>query len=297
MSYALSLGTAQLGLDYGITNTNGKVVGEQATQILRSLKQHGFKYIDTAFGYGDSEQILGSHAKYIHDLKISTKLPSFSKSRRDISLSSFWDSSFQTSRSRLKALPIDTLYLHDIADFSPSNYGECCDWLLSKKDNNDFSRVGASIYCPDDLELIPLDLVDVIQLPVSLFNQTFLHSNLLPGLLHNGISLQARSIFMQGALLVKTDQLPPFFSDDFKSHHAHWIKRFDQAQTTALVESLSFIRDLGLFESSVVGVSTFREFLDISHASSLTARLGNEHSMISWAVDSDINPSNWPSAT
>ena len=53
------LGTAQLGLDYGITNQNGKPSIETALDIIKTSLDNNITIFDTARGYGDSEKILG----------------------------------------------------------------------------------------------------------------------------------------------------------------------------------------------------------------------------------------------
>ena len=54
----LSIGTAQLGLDYGITNKKGKPSIEEAISLLDMAWDHNIKLLDTAQGYGDAEEVL-----------------------------------------------------------------------------------------------------------------------------------------------------------------------------------------------------------------------------------------------
>ncbi len=56
----LGLGTAQFGLDYGISNTGGQVGLEEAVRIAETASANGLKTIDTAHAYGSSEQVLGT---------------------------------------------------------------------------------------------------------------------------------------------------------------------------------------------------------------------------------------------
>ena len=61
----LVLGTAQLGLDYGITNTNGKPKLTQSLEIIKQALDNDINIFDTARAYGDSEYILGlANEKY-----------------------------------------------------------------------------------------------------------------------------------------------------------------------------------------------------------------------------------------
>ena len=55
----MTLGTAQFGMDYGITNSNGQVHLDDAIEIIRSAIAEGIEYIDTAAAYGNSDKVIG----------------------------------------------------------------------------------------------------------------------------------------------------------------------------------------------------------------------------------------------
>ena len=59
----LSLGTAQLGLSYGINNTDGKPDEKKAFEILDCALENGINTLDTAAAYGESEQVIGRWLK------------------------------------------------------------------------------------------------------------------------------------------------------------------------------------------------------------------------------------------
>ena len=54
-----SLGTVQLGMDYGINNPQGRPGREASFEILDTALQLGVNSLDTAVGYGDSERLIG----------------------------------------------------------------------------------------------------------------------------------------------------------------------------------------------------------------------------------------------
>ena len=60
---ALSLGTVQLGLSYGINNADGKPSQETANAILNAALDGGINTLDTAGAYGDSEVVIGNWLK------------------------------------------------------------------------------------------------------------------------------------------------------------------------------------------------------------------------------------------
>ena len=55
------LGTVQFGLNYGINNTRGKVPVQEVHRILDYAYSKGIMTLDTAAGYGDSEEIIGDY--------------------------------------------------------------------------------------------------------------------------------------------------------------------------------------------------------------------------------------------
>ena len=55
----ITLGTAQFGSDYGISNKLGKPNEKTIHSILDFSVKNGINTFDTAAGYGESEEILG----------------------------------------------------------------------------------------------------------------------------------------------------------------------------------------------------------------------------------------------
>ena len=74
----IGLGTAQWGMDYGISNSGLKTDITEVSNILSFAHKTGIKLIDTASLYGDAESVLGKQ-KIDHFL-IVTKTPQFAQS-------------------------------------------------------------------------------------------------------------------------------------------------------------------------------------------------------------------------
>ena len=80
MNNKIALGTAQFGLDYGINNKRGKIPFSEVEQIIKLAYDNGIEILDTAFSYGDSEDVIGSILeKNNFKFNIVTKLPSDAK--------------------------------------------------------------------------------------------------------------------------------------------------------------------------------------------------------------------------
>ena len=77
----LVLGTAQLGLNYGIANKTGKPDLATARDIVSAAWEGGIRYFDTAQAYGESEQVLGD---LLSDLGIGNEVHIITKPSPDI---------------------------------------------------------------------------------------------------------------------------------------------------------------------------------------------------------------------
>ena len=57
----LVIGTAQFGMDYGISNQTGKVKYSDVKDILNFAYLNKISFVDTARSYGDSESVLAQY--------------------------------------------------------------------------------------------------------------------------------------------------------------------------------------------------------------------------------------------
>ena len=55
----LALGTAQFGMDYGLSNKEGQTHKNEVFEILKYASKNKISLLDTAPSYGNSESILG----------------------------------------------------------------------------------------------------------------------------------------------------------------------------------------------------------------------------------------------
>src|ERR1700720_3931908 len=69
----LGLGTAQFGLDYGVTNTGGKVAEWHVRTILDTAAARGIQLLGTAAGYGAAEAVIGRTLAGPDEFRIVTK--------------------------------------------------------------------------------------------------------------------------------------------------------------------------------------------------------------------------------
>ena len=184
----LVLGTAQFGMNYGINNASGQVTPKEVNEILIEAGKCGVGYIDTAYGYGNSEEVLGnSEALHYYPFKVISKY-----AKNSLTPLEQYDAS-------LKRLKVDKLYAYMVHNFPTyKNNPEIWDEFLELKGSGKVERIGFSIYSPDELEYI-LDYnleADIIQVPYNILDRQF--EAWFPLLKEKGIEVHTRSAFLQG---------------------------------------------------------------------------------------------------
>ncbi len=76
----LGLGTAQFGLNYGVSNEEGRIPIEKVRSLLEIAHENGICVLDTAYEYGDSETVLGETIREDYLFRVISKLPQLKKS-------------------------------------------------------------------------------------------------------------------------------------------------------------------------------------------------------------------------
>ena len=205
----LVLGTAQFGLEYGIANPFGRPTLSAVREILDCARRCAVGMLDTAIAYGDSETRLGKLGTSGFD--VVTKLPSVPPGCDDVS--AWVRDMIEGSLRRLGAAELYGLLLHRPADLLATGGTALADALLEAKSSGRVRKIGVSIYEPDDLFAIarvcPLDLV---QAPFNLLDRRLVTSSWLERLRLQGTEIHARSIFLQGLLLMPRHNIPTKFA-------------------------------------------------------------------------------------
>lgn len=204
----LALGTAQFGMSYGIANRGGQVTRNSARDILALARHSGVHTIDTAISYGDSECVLGDIG--VHDWDVITKLPALPSECADVD--AWVQHHLQGSLLRLGQDRAHGLLLHRPEQLSGPLGAELLQALLKAKAQGQTQKIGVSIYEPDELDRIPqIGSLDLVQAPMNVLDKRLLTSGWLEWLREAGIEIHARSIFMQGLLLMQPSERPAKF--------------------------------------------------------------------------------------
>jgi aryl-alcohol dehydrogenase-like predicted oxidoreductase len=284
----LILGTAQFGQNYGITNVTGKVSEVEIKSIFKNARSNQIHTLDTASSYGDSEKVLGNIG--ISDFDVITKLPSIGSSTSKIYEN--YENVIVSSLKDLKISCIETVLLHRPEELL-SFYGDAIyDALRKLKDHGLVNRIGISIYSPKLLDDInPKYLFDVIQVPLNVFDRRIISSGWLPRLSQMGVSVIARSVFLQGILLTQVNDLPAYFSQ-WRPHFKQWIEFYQENGLSALEASLQFIVQVPEIDKIIVGIESERQLTEVVRAINNPVIIKSNHLE---TADLDlISPVHWP---
>lgn len=286
----LALGTAQFGLAYGIANQKGKVSCDQVAQILRVAKTAGVDTLDTAIAYGDSEARLGEIG--VQEWKVITKLPSLPSQNPSIRSIRHWVYDLcSASCERLKVQKVYGLLLHRPMDLLEPHGSEIYTALKELQVEGKVEKIGVSIYAPEDLEaLYPQFSFGIVQAPFNGLDQRIVRSGWLARLKSEGVEVHARSIFLQGLLLMRPESRPTQFArwSHLWNRFHNWLRESKLTPLQACLGCALYERG---FDRIIVGVDS------LSHLQEILNTLQTD--LPSWPVDlvSDdldlIHPSRW----
>lgn len=193
MMSKLILGTAQIGMDYGVNNSLGKIRKEDAFKILNLAYQSGIEYLDTAPVYGDAQKIIGEFHKSNPSIifKIISKIPlGYSIEKIEELVDIF--------RNEMHVDYISVLHFHSISDYSKINQRKLADLIEKLKSSKKVLSFGVSIYENEEFEKINNSKIDIIQLPFNLLDNINVRGDLLSRIKNEGKIIHSRSVFLQG---------------------------------------------------------------------------------------------------
>ena len=281
----LAVGTAQFGMNYGITNTSGQPSIRECRNILELAGSAGITHIDTAALYGNSEEVLGellsaSNYNFIVNTKISLPTPQNSIQRQT-----------QKAMGRLKMPALDSVMLHSIDAATLDVWQN----LIALSDANVIGKFGASVYTPEQCRHLieQCRQIGIVQVPLNLFDQRFLAPSLISQLKVQNIEIHSRSLFLQGILLSEHNSLPSYFApykDAFQ--RIETLHRKLNVSSLQLAMALTHMaKDIDIF---VVGICQEKQLVQILEAYHSSKQLSFDLQSLKHEQPELINPVNWP---
>jgi aryl-alcohol dehydrogenase-like predicted oxidoreductase len=261
----LALGTAQFGLDYGISNHGGRVTLPVAGAIIEYARSHGIDTIDTAMGYGESEQILG--ALNVRDMRVITKLPNLPAGTQNVT--EWVHHQIDGSLERLSLERLDSVLLHRPLQLLDTQGLELAAALRHLKATGKVEKIGVSVYDPDCLAAI-MDIcpVDIVQAPLNLIDSRLVKSGWLATLNKSGVEVHVRSLFLQGLLLMTPENRPAQFFK-WSPIWRVWDNWLDQqGDIDPVTACLAFARQFEEIDRLVIGIDSVTQLAEVVAAMS-----------------------------
>ena len=198
----IALGTVQFGLDYGISNTRGRIPDNEIFDILNFAHKKSITILDTSNQYGDSEIVIG---KYLAGKKSDFDIVSKFTLKENGELVAIVDAALD----RLKITSLYGYLYHDFKSFldNPHSWEK----LRNIREHGKIKKIGFSLYHTSELEILlkrEIDF-DIIQIPYNVFDQRF--NEYFAELKKNNVEIHSRSVFLQGLVFTKADSLHEYF--------------------------------------------------------------------------------------
>lgn len=259
----LGLGTVQFGLDYGVSNAAGRTPESEVASILRLAADNGISLLDTAAGYGCSEEVLGRSIPAGHEFSIVTKTPPLRLGESGDDYIERIRRTFLASVEKLGRRPLYAVLTHRADDLLSPHGERLMEALLDWKRQGLVAKVGASVYDSQQIDAILARYpVEIVQLPISVLDQRLLVSGHLAGLKTAGIEVHARSVFLQGLLLMTPDAVPAYFFP-IKAELAAYREWIEGQGLSPMQAALGFVLGLPELDHVILGVNSAEQLREI----------------------------------
>ena len=285
----LGLGTVQFGTDYGLNSLDGQVRPQEVKKILNYARSKQIVLLDTAPAYGNSEEILGGINN--SEFQVVTKTRHFDTLKITNDEVSLLNKDFNNSLKKLNQIKIYGLLIHNADDLLKPGGEKILDLLQKFKQTNKLMKVGVSVYDHIKLHSILDNFdIDMVQLPFNIIDRRMLDSGMLASLYKKGIEVHARSVFLQGLLLMSAKLMPSKFNR-WNNLWKLWHEWLHDNRISPVEASVRYAISFSEISKVLVGVDSVNQLKEIYKASSGTLpKIPDELQ----TADADLlNPSNW----
>jgi aryl-alcohol dehydrogenase-like predicted oxidoreductase len=290
----LVLGTAQLGMPYGVANMTGQPDSATLQNIVATAWGCGVRLFDTAPAYGKSEEVLG---QAIANLSLCEEAGVISKFDFNSANPGRLLQEIESSRARLKVPQLwgGLLHSEEQLDDWIDSVGEV---LTQARRSGLVARIGVSIYSPARaLQALQLDNVDLVQVPANIFDRRMERAGVFAKARERGKDVFIRSVYLQGLALMPAGAVPERIPQGRKAVSA--LQQFcAEHKTEPRHFAINYVRQLAPSARLIIGaetVSQARENCAAFEREPVTDTLAQAWNC-RWPEDVDalIDPRGWP---
>jgi aryl-alcohol dehydrogenase-like predicted oxidoreductase/spore coat polysaccharide biosynthesis protein SpsF (cytidylyltransferase family) len=298
-----TLGTAQLGMEYGVVNDQGKPAVDQAVAMVRRAIAHGVTTLDTARAYGTAEEVLGKAlgGAWASRVEVVTKLDlsGLPANADEAQVRSQVDNSIALSCQALGTSRLAVVLLHRWQDRDSWN-GAAWRRLLELREEGRVAVLGASVYRTNEaLEALGDPAIEHLQIPMNVLDWRWEAAGVdRMAASRPGVVVHARSVLLQGVLAHSANRWPVV--EGFRALECSQIlerlaAEFGRESITDLC--LAYVRSLAWVTSVVVGCESMdqiEENLRLCRTPKLSPEQCEQlRKLMPRAPENFLNPSKW----
>lgn len=273
----LTLGTVQLGIPYGVANKHGQPNAERSHELLDYALKHGITSLDTARQYGASEEVIGSFGQ-VSEFFITTKFKLSNEALTNIKRAiEEAETSVRESCKMLRIDKIPILLLHANTNQDFGLVAQILPTIVKDLQHKGLIEEGGiSVFKPEEVEYLKgLESITAIQAPMNLMDTRLLQGDTLMELAEKKVKIFIRSIYLQGLLVMKNEEVPAHLSEAIK--YKNNLEKIAGDCGLSMKElAFSFVRETPGVSSIVVGsdnISQLKENILLINTPSLTAEV------------------------
>ena len=297
------LGTAQLGMPYGIANRIGCPSEEEAQSILRFALANGIDQFDTARAYGVAERRIGAAlSRCENPIRVYTKLAPLTEVADEAPVREVIravEASVMRSCHALRRRRLDVLLFHRAADLSRWQ-GAALAHAAALQQEGIVGELGVSVYDPEDAVRCAADpRVRHLQIPFNLLDKRWADPAFLQAMDRRpDLAVHARSVFLQGLLISEAKLWPGWAASS-----TCVAKRIGELCRTlgrrnAIDLCIAYVRAFPWVSTLVLGAESREQLstlLDMSRERSLsTGEADQVRAAIPDVPARLLNPAEWP---
>jgi aryl-alcohol dehydrogenase-like predicted oxidoreductase len=287
----IGLGTVQFGLDYGISNGRGRTGSVEVARILEVARAHGIQVLDTAPAYGASEAVLGACRAARSGFRIVTKTPKFDQAADPVENADALERSLRASLEKLATTSVYGLLFHRASDLRSARGELLMDRARACRSAGLVEKVGVSVYDAEEIDALEgLNGIDIVQVPINVLDQRLLASGHLEKLKARSVEIHARSVFLQGLLLMEPEALPPALAKARRPLEAFRAAARDRS-LSPLDAALGFVLSIPHVDVALCGVNDADQLEAICKRTSTVTPA--EFAGLATTDASILNPSQW----
>ena len=280
----LVLGTVQFGVPYGINNQSGIPKDDELASIFSFANQSGINILDTAQGYGNSEERIAN---------LSNDQFSVISKFKQLAAPFPFHKKLEESLKKLKKSSLYGYMAHD-GDLLIEN-PTWWEGLQLAKEQGFVKKIGYSLYSVSQLEkLLAKQMVpDIIQFPYNILDRRF--ESFLFELNSMGVEIHTRSVYLQGLFQMEPIQVPNYLEP--LQNYLKIVRGIAKRNQLSIGEiCLRFVINNLFINKVVIGIDNLSQLKDnvsICQIDNLSEEIMSELLSIEVKEKNLLNPVNW----